>query len=297
MYRVFRVRRALLREFLVTLPATALGGIGYAVMNQSEAALVAILLKPELAAVLSLTRKALQVAQGLVDMIAFATYGGFAHLVTSDQRHRTLHVHAEIHSLRLSLAIVAASAFMAVNKSLLAVWVGSDQYGGALLTILMATQFVVCGSSFLMNYLYRATGQVMHGSLALVAESLIRVPLMIGLLVWLGLPGGPIASIVSAAIFVWLASRWTVKQVASFSEPSARVSLWVWLGRAAVFGVGALACVFAPWKSWVYVFVAGFAVAVGGGIALLYVDPALGGIRAWLAPIANRLGVRPAIKG
>jgi hypothetical protein len=230
-------------------------------------------------------------------MIAFATYGGFAHLVTSDQRHRTLQVHTEIHSLRLSLAIVAASAFMAVNKSLLTVWVGGDQYGGALLTILMAIQFIVCGSSFLMNYLYRATGQVMHGSLALVVESLIRVPLMIGLLVWLGLPGGPIASIVSAVIFAWLALRWTVKQVSSFSEPPSRVSLRVWLWRAAVLCVGALACVSAPWESWAYVFAAGFAMAAGGGLALLYVDPALGSIRAWLDQIARRLGVKSVIRG
>ena len=62
MLRFFRVRRHMLREFLVISPATALGGIGYAVMNQSEAALVAIFLRPELATVLILTRKALDVA-------------------------------------------------------------------------------------------------------------------------------------------------------------------------------------------------------------------------------------------
>ena len=120
----FRVRGVYLREFLFVTPATALGGLSYALMNQSEAALVAFFIKPELAVVFTLTRKLLDIARSVIDNIAFATYGSFSNLVASNQRHTTMEVHAEINSLRLSLGIVAAAAYMTINESLVSKWVG-----------------------------------------------------------------------------------------------------------------------------------------------------------------------------
>ncbi|HMH43265.1 MAG TPA: hypothetical protein VK557_07275, partial [Pyrinomonadaceae bacterium] len=286
-----RIRWTILHEFLLISPATALGGIGYAVMNQSDTALVAIFLKPELAAVLNLTRKALEVGRGLVDTIAFATYGGFAHLAASDQRKRILQVHAEITTLRLSLAIAMAAAFMAVNSSLVSVWVGSAQYGGALLTILIALQFIVVGNSFLMNYLYRALGPVMKGSLALAAESVTRVPLMIGLLLWLGLPGIPIAGVIAGSIYGLLSYRWTIKEVASFAEPRPKPSFSVWATRVTLFGAGILFCIFFRWNNWAVVLAVGSAIFLSGIAVMTYLDPLLKSLRAPFFSVLRRLQI------
>ena len=164
MVRHFHVRRTVLPRIpLRCHPPRRSAALGYALMNQSESAIVAIVLRPELAAVLVFTRKLLEVGRNIVDMIAFAAYGGVAHLVASAQRHRILQVLAEISTLRLTCAIVGATAYMAVNASLVAVWAGPSQYGGPTLTILMGLQFLVVGQSFLLNYLYRATGPVMKG--------------------------------------------------------------------------------------------------------------------------------------
>lgn len=285
----FTVQRSMLREFAATTPATALGGISYALMNQSEAALVAIFLRPELSVILVLTRKALDVARGFVDMIAFATYGSFAHLVTSDQRYRTLEVHAHINSIRLSAAVVTASAYMAVNASLVSVWVGSAQYGGSLLTILLAVQFIVVGNSFLMNYLYRATGSVLKGSLALLAESAIRLPLMIGLLLWVGLPGVVLAGIITGAVFAVLAYRWTLHQVSSFAPPYHHTFGRVWIVRAMLLSIGVLVCLFVQRESWVFVLMIGAMITLLGSAALVAVDPMLAGL---LAPLINSLNRR-----
>jgi O-antigen/teichoic acid export membrane protein len=288
LHRFFRPRLSMLREFSTILPVTALSGIGYTVMTQSESAIVAIVLRPELAVVLTLTRKTLEIGRGLIDMIAFATYGGFAHLVASDQRHRTLRVHAEIISLRLSLALVAAAAYMAVNASLITVWVGASQYGGPLLTILMAFQFIIVGGSFLLNYLYRAAGSIMQGSLALLMESAIRVPLMIVLVSWLGLPGIPIAGIVTGGLFSVLAYRWTLKLISCFAEPSPRTPMCVWGARAIVLAIGMLFCVFVKRNSWAFVGVIGSIMVTIGGVILLSVDPLLSSVRGSLVAVSNR---------
>ncbi len=287
--REYRPRRAMLRELVTVLPATALGGVGYAVMNQSEAFIAATFLRPELATILVITRKLLELGRGLIDNIAFATYGGFAHLATSEGRARVLHAHAEISAVRSSLAVVAAAAYMAINASLVSLWVGPTQYGGHTLTILIALQFIVVGGSFLTNYLYRALGPVMRGSLALAAESAIRVPLMIGLVLWLGVAGIPLAGILTAAAFAALAHRWTLREVSGFAEPYPLTPARVWVSRLAVFSGGALLAIFSRWSSWPSVGVAGAVVVGLAGALLLAVDPMLGSLRAMIGPAASRL--------
>ena len=261
----FHVRRPVLHEFLAVSPATALGGLGYAMMNQSESAIVAIVLRPELAAVLMFTRKLLDVGRNIVDMIAFAAYGGVAHLVASKERHRVLRVHAEITTLRLTCAIIGATAYMAVNGSLVAIWAGPAQYGGAALTILLALQFLVVGHSFLVNYLYRAIGPVVKGSLALLAESIVRVPLMAGLVMLLGLPGIPVAGIITGSVFAFFTLQWTRREVRAFAEPVHHTPMRVWWARAGILLVSALLGLFVQARSWTYVAITGMVVASVAG--------------------------------
>lgn len=287
--REYRPRQTMLRELVAVLPATALGGVGYSVMTQSESFIVATFLKPEFATILGITRKVLELGRGFIDTIAFATYGAFAHLATSAQRHRVLHAHAEISAVRTSLAVVAAAAYMAINSSLVGLWVGPALYGGYTLTILLALQFIVVGGSFLTNYLYRALGPVMRGSLALAAESVLRVPLMIGLVLWLGLVGIPLAGILTAMGFALLAHRWTLREVSGFAEPYPATPPRVWLCRLTVFLAGAMLGNFSRWSSWVGVGVVGVVVVAGGGAILLAADPMLGNIRAVVGPAASRL--------
>src|ERR1019366_9221743 len=108
----------------------------------------------------------------LLDTVAFASYGAFAHLIGSAERARSMAVHAQITTLRLSLATGMAAVYLALNHSFVATWAGPGLYGGALLTVLIGAQIVAAGASNFMNYLYRASGRLMRGSVAPVAGSL-----------------------------------------------------------------------------------------------------------------------------
>lgn len=284
------VRRELAKEYLLLLPMSVLGGVGYSLMNHSEALLVGICLTSELAPVLALTRKAADIIRSCVDMIGNCSFGSFAHLAGSPQRHRVLQVHAEISGLWISLALAGAVAYMTVNPSLISVWVGEHCYGGHLLTILVALQLVVAGGAYLMNFLYRACGQVQQSVLALLLESLFRFPLMIGLLLWLGLPGLPLAAIVTSAVAGSVVFRLTRRNVSSFAEPAAAPGTTrVHLTRAVLFGLGILVCLTVLEPSWGFVLVAGGLVSVLSGILLVYTTPVLGNVRAPLALLARRL--------
>jgi len=277
--RFYRIRKKVVREILMISPITTLGGLGYALMSQSESALVAILIRPEMAVVMTLTRRAVDVARSLVDAVGMAAYGGFAHLVNSPDRSRTLQVHSEIHTFRLSIAISMAVAYMTVNASLISVWVGADQFGGSLLTILIAIQFIVTGSSYLMNYLFRATGPVMKGSALLLAECIVRLPLMVILLRWLGLPGLPISAILTGIPFGWLAFRWTQRQVSTISREYPREIKRIWFVRGMIIALGISAAILVRHPSWIFVILAGSIVAIGSTAAFIMLDPRMKDIR------------------
>lgn len=271
----FGIERAVVGQLLKASPATAIGGVSYAFMSQSEIILVASLARPELAVVYALTRKAADLGRSLVDMIGFATYGGFAHLIGGPQRDQAQAVRSQILSLHLSAAIAVAAAYLAVNRSLVSTWVGADFFGGLPLVFLMALQSVVLGHSYLINLFYRATGRVVEGSLALAAEAVVRLPLLAALLQLFGLPGLPAAAILTAATSAVLIHRLSMRELGSAAEPRPSPPSIVTLGRLGLLAIGgALAAVlFVP--NWLYVVLVGGMVAVLGAAMLVLIDPIL----------------------
>jgi O-antigen/teichoic acid export membrane protein len=271
----FRVDRGIASELLTASPVTALGGISYAVMSQSEIVLVAALVRPELAVVYALTRRAADLGRSLVDMIGFATYGGLAHLISSSDRRSTRITYARILGLHLSCSVAVASAYLAVNRSLLEVWIGPSLAGGTGLIVVMAIQSIVLGHSYLINLLYRATGRVLEGSVALVIEALVRIPLLAIFLLAIGLPGLPIAASATAITTAFLLRRRTVRELDSEHSRAPTAALSVWLLRAFFLGLGVTFAVTMFVPEWSYVLINGLVIAVGGGLALLAFDPML----------------------
>jgi hypothetical protein len=263
----------LIREMTMVSPATALAGIGYAVMSQSEAAFVSVLVRPELAPVLVLTRKAADLARSVIDTIGYSVYGGFAHLIASPDRHRAPLVYAQIRTLRLSLAVATAAAFIAVNKPLLSLWVGDLYYGGLLLTSLIAVQLIVVGSSYLANYLYRATGEIVRGSLLLIVECGVRVPLMAGLLVSFGLSGLVSASTITAAVLGLVAYRLTLGAFGAELRLPEIDNRWLHAARIGVLGIGIVTAVVGIPRSWLSVLAVGAVIGGGAFAAQVALDP------------------------
>ncbi|HWE49178.1 MAG TPA: hypothetical protein VG273_05295 [Bryobacteraceae bacterium] len=291
----FRIDGAVVRELFAILPATALGGIGYAAMNQSQIALAAVFLRPEAALVLSVTRKAADLLRSIADTIASSVYGSFASLAGSQERSRAFRVLHQLCALRSAVVIAGAAAYVAVNQVLVGKWVGPRQYGGLPLTMLIAVETVVVGGSYLFNYLYRATGPVARGSLMLLLEALMRVPLIIAGLKWLGLPGASLAATFTAAGFFFVGRRWTLHRLSrepaeGYSTPGA-----VWATRLFFCMLGIALGMRPPAASWSYVVVAALCVGALGLIALVLGDPRLNEPRR-LALSMLRLGSAGRVK-
>jgi O-antigen/teichoic acid export membrane protein len=199
--------RMIVREIVTLLPPLAGASAAYLLANNTEVVLVATLFGPAAAAVYGLTKRAADGIRNLLDAIAWAVYGGFAHLVTAEDRHRARVVLRDILWFRLGIASVAGTILVAVNEPFVRLLFGAEHFGGFWLTAGFALQMIVAGQAFLANYLYRAAGGVTHGSYLLMADAVARVVAMTGGLVLAGLAGAPFAAIAVSAVSLAVVTR------------------------------------------------------------------------------------------
>ena len=279
LYHTLRLRAHILREFVYVSPVTAIGGFSYALMNQSELAILAISVRPEIAAVYALTRRAVDAARGILDAIGYSSYGSLAHLFSSDRSSDSNKVVAQLRSVHLYTGIALAAAYMLVNRSLLGVWVGNNIYGGPALTILLGISLIVSSSTYLTNNIFRATGSVVYASLFYIFECAIRLPLAVLLLPSLGLISLPVSAILISRLSGTLQGRLILTRVPGALRANQRSPLLSWTLSA----ISTLACAYLGYiffiPSWLFVLSVGFSVSISIALALYYSNPLT---RLWL---------------
>lgn len=271
--RACRIRKERLRELLTLSLPMFLSGVAVAVMNNSGVTLVAVLLRPELAVVYGITKRAADLVRSLADMVGLASYGGFAHLRASGDAHRAQAVYGEIHATYVAFSIALLSATVAVNPSLVATWTGSASYGGLALNVLVALAALAGGWSYLTVNLLRATGKTAEGSWAVVLDSLVRVPLMALLAITMGLEGLAFATILTAAVAGLWCHRLCRREIGPVPTPDATT----WSVRVVVFGVSVAIAASLRVAGWPAVILCAAVLAGISALLLAVSDPLLKG--------------------
>ena len=266
-----RPSRTHARELRSLIPSMSAASVGVVVANNSEILLVNTVLGPVPALAYALTRRAFDGVRSLLDTIAWAVAGGFAHMVTAEDRHRARGVLREILWVRLAAACLATSAVLAVNQRFVELLFGSANFGGVGLTLAFALQTVLVGHSFLVNFLWRATGSVREGSWMLTAESVLRVAAMaLGLRV-IGSLGAPIGSIVISVVMIYVAH---LAIGGALPEGATRRLGWkAVLAPLLVMGLGVVVAMAPVPSSWWSVGFCVVVVGLGGAALLWYARP------------------------
>jgi len=168
-------------------------------------------------------------------------------------------VHNEISSVRISLGFAAATLFVALNGSLVALWVGADRFGGLDLTVALAIHSIVAGCSYLFNSLYKATGAIARGSVLLLLESILRLPLALVLLSVAGLDGLPLAGTIVSIASIALTLHLTHKALAYREKPKAVRNDWLlWSVRIGLLAGAVVFASFVQIHSWAVLALFGF---------------------------------------
>lgn len=203
-----RVRVPVLRDLGSLSGATLLGMLGNTAVGRCDAVLVAVVFRPEAATVYVLTRRAAEIISMFLARVGGAVYPGFANLVGSGHLPRARHVLGQVDRGYLAAGTLALAMYMALNRTFMELWVGPAQYGGHLLTVLIALNVLLVGRAGVAIYLLGAGGDIRQGAYLIFAEAVARVAATLALLLVLGVPGVPVAGIATTAVSAHLALRW-----------------------------------------------------------------------------------------
>ncbi len=266
------------RDILRHCPGLFAAGMGYALTNNSMVTVAALVFRPEVAAVVGVTRKAADLARAVLDMVGHAAYGGFANLAAQGDRARTAKVYREVVAAYFVAAVGLLSAYVAVNPALIEVWVGPEMFGGVALTVALAVSAGVGGWAYLQASLLRSIGEHGLSSRALVAECGLRIALMVGLAYAFGPVGLVVATIATALV----AGHWCALRLRRSIGGSESVPVRVWVARSLPLMLALGICSLGWGSGWAFVLAAGVATVSLVVLLLLWSDPALSGWRVRL---------------
>lgn len=270
-----RLSPAVLHEITSLVPSMTGASVGYLAVAYSEIALVMTILGPSAAAVYGLTRRAADAARSLLDTIAYAVYGGFAHLLGSEERERAPAVLKEILLARWACACLAVACYTAVNRGFVTLLFGAEHWGGVWLTVAFGAQLVISGQGFLVNYLYRAAGAVREGSILLTVEAALHIVATIVALKLFGMLGAPVAgTLVALGMLLLTAKRLKTLLPGEKSRPSPADRRLAW-SAAAIVGLGTLIGALVRTHSWPLLATVGTLLLLLGGTTLLSLHPPL----------------------
>lgn len=289
-----RLRMPVLRDLGSLAGATLLTMLGNTAAGRCDALLVAVVFRPELATVYVLTRRAAEIVSMFLARIGAAVYPGFAHLLGSGQRARARQVLAQVDRGYLAAGTLSVALYMALNRTFMELWVGPALYGGHLLTVLVGLNVLLVGRAALATYLLGGSGHLRHASYLVFAEAMVRLSATLVLLLALGVPGVPLAGVLTTAVLAHAALRSLQRRLDApvSTAPGGRGTAWP--AYAVVLAGGVVAGGERWARSWAGF--TGWAVVLGAAAAALLValDPAS---RAFAAGGLRALRVRAAARG
>ena len=189
--------RSQLRNLTGLVGYVFLGRIAETVILRSDELIVAHLLGAEFVTVYTLTGRAKDVVRSVPDRIGFSVVPGLANLYGEQGLNVTSKRALQVLNITLGVTIACAAGVFAFNRPFVELWVGTDLFGGIVLTAAICLYFVLISIRTLLAQLLFAIGEVKRPNRLLLVESIVRLPLAILFTQQLGLVGLPLGASIS----------------------------------------------------------------------------------------------------
>jgi len=197
----WKIDKTIIWDFCRLSPALFAGRVGNSLVRNIEPTLIALILRPELAPPFFITKRAADMLEQLLQVINASTFPGFSHLYAEGDLEKSRRVLSKIMTICFGIGLIGFGTYVAANRAFVHIWVGSEQFLGQGVTLLIAVGLL---SMIIIHFLSRfiiGTGDIAYPSLLILAEAVIRVLLMSSLLYGIGLAGLPLGMLMSCAIF------------------------------------------------------------------------------------------------
>ena len=277
------------RDLVVLLSYTFWGKAVGGIANNLDALVITRFLGPEVAPVLLLTRKAPDLSRSVLERPAMAFMPAVANLYGTGNLERTRTILLRLFRMIIWLMGLASVGFLLLNGAFVNLWVGEKLFAGASVNISIVIGLVTLVLSNTLSNVCYALGNIKGNSLALLAESLIGIPLMVAGANYFGILGVAVAPTLAVlAVSSWYYPR-TFGRLMQLGWDEAQKLLRE-LGLVAAAGVAAGCSL--SWiqpDSWLGLIMASMVISIAYGACLLSISKAF---RGEVIDLASRLRSR-----
>ncbi len=221
--------------------------VAQVLMTGTDLLIIGKILGPQAVVPYFCTAKVLTVLGHQPQMLAEAAQPALSELRTSDARERLTQVCTALTKAILIMSGGIVCVVLVVNEGFVTWWVGADQYGGELLTILLLTGMLLRHWNVTAVYSLFAFGRDRHISLTTLFDGAVTVGFSIFLISRYGLIGAAIGATLGAVFISLPANLTALAKELGVSLAGLITSLWPWVWRFALLVVVAVAAA----QTWV----------------------------------------------
>lgn len=197
----WKLNKTIIREFYQLGPVMLAGRMGNSLVTNVEPTIIAIISSPELAPAFVITKRAADMIVILVQVINGAIFPSFAHLYAEGDIEKSRRVLLRILLLCFGTSLIGFCTYLATNREFVHLWVGSEQFLGNEVTLLLALGSLMIVMNLFLSRFIIGVGDFIFPSLMILTEAVIRVCLMVIFLFLIDMPGLPLGMLISCIIF------------------------------------------------------------------------------------------------
>lgn len=186
------------------LSYTILGRTSGIIANNVDLIIVSRFLGPETVAILSLTRKSIDLSKGFVDQPVVAFMPAISHLAGTGEIDKARDVLTRLVRILIWILCLVMGGFIALNGDFVRIWVGSQLFAGSTINLILCISSFFTVASISIGYICFAFGNIKGYSIAGLVQSLLFIPMVIIGTKYFGLIGTVLAPLIA----VFTVSAW-----------------------------------------------------------------------------------------
>ncbi|MDG4476030.1 lipopolysaccharide biosynthesis protein [Thiovibrio frasassiensis] len=204
LFRGLRVKisidSTIIKEYFQLGGAMFIARLGSALSRESAPLLITYFLRPELTTAYMVTRRAADMVSQLLAVIYGAAHSAFSHLVGHGDKEKTSEVATRLLIMIFVFGLVGFVTYVTMNHSFVTLWVGEAFALNQEIILMIGIAFFASSLRNMVWQVLNGFGDYQYSSRVILFEGVGKILLSAVLLGFLGMPGEPLALVVTSII-------------------------------------------------------------------------------------------------
>lgn len=190
----------IVKEYFSQGGAIFMAKLGSALSRESDPLMITFFLRPELTTAYMLTRKAADIVFQMLSVIYGASHSAFSHLVGNGDQDKIAEIATKLLMMVFVLGLIGFVPYVMMNHTFVALWVGEVFALNQMIILMIGIAFFANSLRNMVWQMLNGFGDYQYSSRIIFIEGVAKVILAVVLLHFIGMPGVPLAMVVTSII-------------------------------------------------------------------------------------------------